>query len=282
MSDNLVDIPVATNEYDIIRLGVPIDDKEERNELYDALAGARFQRIGKPIGIVKILEEVGKDVCEEWASLVHQYMLTNVSGTSYFYLKKTPRFYPMTADINQTLEANNVTTDSSFSEADIAFAYDIETGKPGTLTKRAFGPNKENAPRFRFFISTDKYQYKVSAQRKEWEIHYKAYAQTGKIATLMVQGLEYYFNTRREKLLDLGVQHHYVMETMGAIEQDDKTGMFYRRQKVYMKTEEWFIGDKKPVISSIDMDWQVNEGGTPFNDPRIDNLYNGGIAVPES
>jgi len=77
-------------------------------------------------------------------------------------------------------------------------------------------------------------------------------------------------------LLALGIQHHRVIETMGNIKQDSVTKMYYREMQVYMKYEEWFVGEQIPIISKIDMEWFAN----PQTNYNADIRTNGGLGTP--
>jgi len=170
---------LPSNEANILHLDFPISDPDELKQFIDQISNLKNQRIGFPVGIIKALELTSKHMCENWSRITHQYMLQNLSATSYFYTE-IPDFHPLTADINHVYEGDIPTSDSPMSQANMAIAYDISKNMPGTLTRRAFGPNKEVGPRIRYYIETRNFQYPVSSQRKETIIEYRTYAHSGK------------------------------------------------------------------------------------------------------
>ena len=260
-----------SNWPDVIKLDIPVEDPADLETIAKALADERFQTIGKPLGIIETLERLAKDIEEQWETLLKQYMLKELTATSYIYSRAatSPQVSPFAADINQVYEPDNVTPDSPMAEIDPTICFDVETETPASLSRRMFGPNKEIGSRFRFYVQVPRQhptledqivikQFPVSARRKEHIILFKTYAHSGKEATLMAKGLDYYFELRREFLLGVGVQHHHVTESLNLIKEDSRTKMKYRELRLYMRLEEWFIGEEVPVISSpIYMEWSI-------------------------
>lgn len=249
-----------SNEFDVIRLDIPVEDPADLQDVLDAIGEARIQKIGKPLGIIRTLEELGQKISEEW-KVVDQYMLHHMSPTSYYFSNK-PKVVPFATEINHVYEADNATPDSPMNEIGDLICFDFMNEEPGSLSRRKFGPNKEIGARLRFYIETaDKIQYPVSAKSKERRIMFKSYAHSRKRATLLAKGLDHYFETRKDSLLGLGIQHHHV-ENISQLKRDTGSGMLYREVMLYIRGEEWFIGKGAPVIKSVKMDWRVDPVGT--------------------
>ena len=259
-----IDAPAGTPREEVIRLA---------NDQIDS----HHQRNGKSLNVVTYLEEIGIHITEVWDELSKDYYLNTLDATSYLYidnvnsatrdLKKEVRVFPFMSNIDHEYENHNNTPDSPASELEQCITYDIEENRPASLSTVPFGPKKELTPRIRYWIQTTgelneseefvKLQYPVLAQRKEYIVRYKVFANTSKVARMMISTIEYYFNIHKEKLFDLGMQQFYVMGSSANTKIDSVSKMHTTYIDTYHRLEEWYTGKPVSVISEIGMNWDV-------------------------
>jgi len=243
------------NTYDVIQLDKPIPEGMEItiDELLEAICDVRFQRIGKPVGIIKILEGIAESISDTWEELSEQYLLNHISPTSFTYINK-PLIVPFASEIDHVYESNNATPDSPMNEIENLIVFDYGNEEPASLSRRKYGPLKEYGSRLRFYFQNGDQQWPVKARRREYIVTFKTYAHSRILASLYTKALDYYFEIKKEVLLGLGVQHHHVQHISHTMK-DNKTGMLYRELQLYMRAEEWFMGEAMPMINEISMNW---------------------------
>lgn len=261
---------------DVIHLDRPVEDPAELLALIQADTELFFQTNGQPIGIVKFLEELTLQMSKDWEQMFQYYLLNNLTGTQYFYSQgatregdqneapvkiKAPVFYPVEADINNVYKDDNTTVDSPSHELDDMVVYDVVEDRPASLSRKAFGLRKEVAPRLRFYVETNRRQFPVLAKRKEYVVQFKCYSRSGKVAFLNRNALEYYLDTRKEVLYQLGAQKFYVMGDSDGTKKDPDNKMKYRTLNLYLRLEEWYIGQDAPIIEKITIDWNARTVG---------------------
>jgi len=252
-------VPDMISPYDIIHLDesfysdTPLSELQLR-ELIRKETEKRFQRNGVYNGIVSFMEELGAQIEFDWETMYQNYYLNNMSASSYIQIDQ-PNVYPFHSEINHILESKSVSDDSPMAEVEESIVFDVSTDMPASLSRRAFGGRQELTPRLRFWVQTNSKQYPMMAKRKEYVITFKTYAQTAKVSHLMANALEYYIDTRKEVLFALGAQKFYVMGSNKNTEIDKKTEMAVREMRMYLRTEEWYVGEGVPIIDKISMEW---------------------------
>lgn len=255
---------------DVIRLDRPVEDPAELLALIQADTELLFQTNGKPIGIIKYMEELTKQMSSDWERMFQQYLLNNLTATQYLYSQgatregdsqnpnqkvKGPVFYPMEADINNVYKTDNLTPDSPAHELDDCILYDVVEDRPGSLSRKAFGLRKQLAPRIRFYVEANRRQFPVLAKPKEYVVQFRCYSRSGKMAYLNRNALEYYIDTRKEVLFELGGQKFFVMGDAEGTKTDPVLKMKYRTLFMYLRLEEWYVGQDAPIIEKINIDW---------------------------
>jgi hypothetical protein len=256
----------------VIHLDRPVEDPAELLALIQADTELLFQTLGPPIGIIKFLEELTRNMSNDWEGMFQTYLLNNLTATQYMYSQgavkegdentpdaklKAPVFYPMEADINNVYKSDNATDDSPSNELADCILYDVIEDRPASLSRKPFGLRKEVAPRLRFYVETNRRQFPVLAKRKEYVVQFKCFSRSGKMAFLNRNALEYYIDTKKEILFGLGGQKFYVMGDSEGTKKDPAIKMKYRTMYMYLRLEEWYVGQDAPIIEKIDIDWQT-------------------------
>ena len=251
---------------EVIYLDIPSTSQAELSDLLYAETEKRNQRNGKFNGIVDFLKKLAGSIESNWEDVTKNFYLANLSASQVMYgfmmknaqgeyIMIPPNVIPFKADINHIYESRDITQDSPMNEIENFILFDIINNSPASLSRRPFGPRKELAPRLRFYIQTNDFQYPVSAKRKEFIIRFKAYAHSTEEAQLLIEGLEYFFDIKKEILYGLGAQKFYVMPSSIPTKEDKTTNMAVRQLDLYLRSEQWYIGEGAVTITSIEMDW---------------------------
>lgn len=239
----------------IVYLDTIVDNNFTMDQLFDALSETGYQLNGKPIGIVKYLEQMCASIQKEWESVLKPYFLRNLTATQYLYSRGI-QVSPFEADINQVWEDHSTATpDAPWNKIGSLITCDVIKDSGASLTRVAWGGRKELAPRLRLNVSINNQIYQLFAHRKEYLISFSCYAHTSKEAMILKEGLNHWFQTRQEVLYGLGAQKFFVDLSPAPIGIDKRTSMYGRSLRFYLRLEDWYLGQPAPAISEVGIDW---------------------------
>ena len=246
----------------VVYLNRPVPEPITLDALYEASTELYFQTNGKPIGIVKYMEELASYIKNEWEDKLKGYFLENMSGTQYFY--KVPiEVYPFEADINRKWEDfQSGNKDAPWNNLPGVIAFDVIRDAGASLTRVAWGGRKELTPRLRMYVNANNKIFPLYAQRKEHLLEFKCYGHTTKESMIMKEALHKWFQTRQEVLYHLGAQKFFVDLTNSKTEIDQRTGMYGKVLRLYLRLEDWYLGKESAPISKVSMEWIPLNGGS--------------------
>lgn len=256
----------------IVYLDKPIPEPFGLDALFEAIGESGIQTNGKPIGIVKFLEELCRRIESEWESVCKPYLLRNMTATQYLYSRKFS-ISPFEADINQKWEDHGSSSpDAPWNNIGSTVCCDVIRDSGASLSRVAWGGRKEVAPRLRLNVWVNGKLYQLFAHRKEYLIEFKCYAHSSKEAFLLKEALNHWFQIRQEVLYELGAQKFFVDLSNSGSFSDKRTHMYGRVLRLYLRLEDWYLGEPAVPITKIGIEWvNIVRGGWPtFGDSEID------------
>lgn len=225
------------------------------DQLYDALAEGGHQVNGKPVGIVKYLENLCLSIKTEWESVLKPYFIRNLTATQYLYSRGI-EVYPFEADINHIWEDKGTSTpDAPWNKIGSMICCDVSKDGGASLTRTAWGGRKELTPRLRLNVQVLGKIYQLFAHRKEYLITFNCYAHSSKEAYLLKEGLNHWFQTRQEVMYQHGAQKFFVDLSPVPVGFDKRTSMYGRTLKLYLRLEDWYLGQPAPPINEVGIEW---------------------------
>lgn len=253
LDPNLV-YEVPPNYYDVIVLDYPYQTEDVLEAVLQAMTESRFQRIGKPVGIAKAMENICQDISDNWWTVNKGYFFSNLTKDQIPYVLKV-RTAMHDGRLDPAFDSKTATPDSRANISEPLISYDVKINAPGSLTSRAFGGNKELGARLRFYVQYKKKQYPVLAKTKEYEVVFRCFAHDPVVTLLLVEGLENYFELRKGFFLSQGIQNLHMEVSDISLKKDTKGAIPYREVYAYVRCEKWFVGNGAALIEKIDMEW---------------------------
>lgn len=233
-------------------------------DLFNALGQADIQTNGKPVGIIKFLEGLCLSIAAEWETILKPYFLRNLTATQYLYSRGI-EVSPFEADIDRKWEdITQATPDAPWNKIGSLITADVVKDGGASLSRVPWGGRKELSPRLRLNASINNKIYQLFAHRKEYLIKFNCYAHTSKECMILKEGLNHWFQTRQEILYTLGAQKFFVDLTPTGITIDKRTSMYCRSLVLYLRLEDWYLGEPAPPITSVGIEWvNMTPGGFP-------------------
>lgn len=245
------------------------------DKIFDAIGETDIQLNGKPLGIVKFLEELCAQIEKEWETFAKPYLLRNMTATQYLYSRGMD-MSPFEADINQKWEDHKETSpDAPWNKIGSLICCDVIREGGASLSRVAWGGRKELTPRLRLNLSINNQIYQLFAQRKEYSVEFKCYAHTSKESMLLKEVLNHWFQVRQEVPYSFGAQKFFVDSSNQGTTVDKRTSMYCRNIKLYLRLEDWYLGEPAPAISSVGIEWvSLNQVSMPtIGDSNVSENY---------
>ncbi len=246
----------------IVYLNRPVKEPITLDALYEADTEMYFQTNGKPLGIVKFMEELALNITSGWEEVLKPYFLSNLTGTQYIY-KSPIEVSPFEIDINRKWEdSTNYNPDSPWNSIPGVIVFDVIRDAGASLTRVAWGGRKELTPRLRMYVNANDKIYPLYAQRKEYLLDFKCYSHTSKESILIKEGLHKWFQVKQEVLYSLGAQKFFVDISNAGTVVDQRTRMYGRTLRLYLRLEDWYLGKESSPIKKVSIEWVPLNGGS--------------------
>lgn len=248
----------------IIYLNQIVKEPVTLDALYEASTELYFQTNGRPIGIVRFMEGLAESIKEEWEERLKGYFIENMTATQYFY-KVPVEVFPFEADVNRKWEDfKSGNADAPWNNLPGVIVFDTIRDGGASLTRVAWGGRKELSPRLRMYINANDKIFPLYAQRKEYLLDFKCYGHTSKEAMIMKEALHKWFQIRQEVLYHLGAQKFFVDVTNSKMEIDNRTGLYSKSLRLYLRLEDWYLGKESSPITKVSLEWvPLNQGSVP-------------------
>lgn len=259
----------------VVYLTSPIEPPYTLDKIFEALGETDIQLNGKPIGIVKFLEELCLQIKKEWEIFAKPYLLRNLTPTQYLYSRGI-EISPFESDINQKWEDHgSESADAPWNKIGSLITCDVIREGGASLSRVPWGGKKELTPRLRVNLSIKNQIYQLFAQRKEYSVEFKCYAHSSKESMLLKEVMNQWFQSRQEVLYALGAQKFFVDSSTEGTTIDKRTSMYCRNIKLYLRLEDWYLGEPAPAISSVGIEWvSLNQVSMPtIGDSNVSENY---------